>query len=47
MAALSTRLTRALKLRYPIVSAPMVLAGGGALVAAFSRAGGPGLIGGG
>jgi nitronate monooxygenase len=46
-ATLSTRLTRLLKIRYPIVSAPMAFAGGGALAAAVSRAGGLGLIGGG
>ena len=43
----ATRFTRALGLRYPIVSAPMAFAGGGALAAAVSRAGGLGLIGGG
>ena len=47
MANLSTRFTRALNLRHPIVSAPMAFAGGGALAAAVSRAGGLGLIGGG
>jgi nitronate monooxygenase len=47
MAALSTRFTRALHLRHPIVSAPMAFASGGALAAAVSRAGGLGLIGGG
>jgi nitronate monooxygenase len=47
MTLLSTRLTRALNLRHPIVSAPMAFAGGGALAAAVSRAGGLGLIGGG
>lgn len=47
MATLSTRLTRALDLRHPVVSAPMAFAGGGALAAAVSRAGGLGLIGGG
>ena len=47
MATLSTRLTRSLNLRHPIVSAPMAFAGGGALAAAVSRAGGLGLIGGG
>ncbi len=45
--ALDTRLTRALYLRHPIVSAPMAFAGGGSLAAAVSRAGGLGLIGGG
>jgi nitronate monooxygenase len=44
---LSTRLTRSLGLRCPIVSAPMAFAAGGALAAAVSRAGGLGLIGGG
>lgn len=44
---LSTRLTRVLCLRHPIVSAPMAFAAGGALAAAVSRAGGLGLIGGG
>lgn len=44
---LATRLTRALDLRHPIVSAPMAFAGGGELAAAVSRAGGLGLIGGG
>ena len=47
MNQISTRLTRALGLRHPIVSAPMAFAGGGALAAAVSRAGGLGLIGGG
>src|ERR1019366_7438813 len=47
MTAFSTRLTRALNIRYPIVSAPMTFAGGGALAAAVTRAGGLGLIGGG
>ena len=47
MATLSNRLTRALNIRYPVVSAPMAFAGGGALAAAVSRAGGLGLIGGG
>ncbi|MBE0622600.1 MAG: nitronate monooxygenase [Burkholderiales bacterium] len=47
MTALSNRLTRTLMLRHPIVSAPMAFAGGGALAAAVSRAGGLGLIGGG
>lgn len=44
---LATRLTGALGLRHPIVSAPMAFAAGGALAAAVSRAGGLGLIGGG
>ena len=47
MTTLSTRLTRVLNVRYPIVSAPMAFAGGGALAAAVTRAGGLGLIGGG
>ena len=47
MTTLSTRLTRTLNLRHPIVSAPMAFAGGGALAAAVSRTGGLGLIGGG
>jgi len=47
MPPISTRLTRALGLRHPVVSAPMAFAGGGALAAAVSRAGGLGLIGGG
>jgi nitronate monooxygenase len=47
MSMLSTRFSRALNLRYPIVSAPMAFAGGGALAAAVTRAGGLGLIGGG
>jgi nitronate monooxygenase len=47
MNTLSTRLTRALDLRHPIVSAPMAFASGGALAAAVTRAGGLGLIGGG
>jgi nitronate monooxygenase len=44
---IATRLTRTLELRHPIVSAPMAFAGGGALAAAVTRAGGLGLIGGG
>ena len=47
MTTLSTRLTLALGLTHPIVSAPMAFAAGGALAAAVSRAGGLGLIGGG
>jgi nitronate monooxygenase len=46
-ATLATRLTRALNLKHPIVSAPMAFAAGGALAAAVTRAGGLGLIGGG
>ncbi|MCO5092409.1 nitronate monooxygenase family protein [Bosea sp. (in: a-proteobacteria)] len=45
MARLATRLTRRLGIAHPILSAPMALAGGGALAAAVSRAGGLGLIG--
>lgn len=47
MTIISNRLTRALNLRHPIISAPMAFAGGGALAAAVSEAGGLGLIGGG
>lgn len=47
MSMLSNRLTEALGIRYPILSAPMAFAGGGALAGAVSRAGGLGLIGGG
>lgn len=47
MSTLATRLTRTLDVRYPIVSAPMAFAAGGALAAAVTRAGGLGLIGGG
>lgn len=46
-AVLSTRLTEQLGIAHPIISAPMALAGGGALAAAVTRAGGLGLIGGG
>lgn len=44
---LATRLTERLGIAHPILSAPMALAGGGALAAAVTRAGGLGLIGGG
>lgn len=44
---LTNRLTAALGIRYPIISAPMAFVGGGELAAAVSRAGGLGLIGGG
>ena len=44
---LDTRLTRRLRLRHPVLSAPMAGASGGALAAAVSMAGGLGLIGGG
>lgn len=47
MVSISKRLTEKLKIKYPIVSAPMAFAGGGGLAAAVSRAGGLGLIGGG
>ena len=47
MARLATRLTERLGVTHPILSAPMALAGGGALAAAVTRAGGLGLIGGG
>jgi nitronate monooxygenase len=47
MATLTNRFTRKLSIQHPIVSAPMAFAGGGALAAAVSRAGGLGLIGGG
>ena len=47
MAALSNRLTEALGIRHPILSAPMAYAAGGALAAAVTRSGGLGLIGGG
>ena len=47
MTQFSTRLSRALGTRYPILSAPMAFAAGGALAAAVTRAGGLGLIGGG
>lgn len=46
-ATIPTRLTRALGITHPIVSAPMAFAGGGVLATAVSRAGGLGLIGGG
>ena len=44
---LKTRLTERFGLDHPILSAPMARAGGGALAAAVTRAGGLGLIGGG
>ncbi|WP_420394124.1 NAD(P)H-dependent flavin oxidoreductase [Acuticoccus sp.] len=44
---IATRLTRALSIEAPILSAPMAFASGGALAAAVTRAGGLGLIGGG
>lgn len=47
MARLATRLTERLGIAHPILSAPMALAGGGALAAAVTRAGSLGLIGGG
>jgi nitronate monooxygenase len=47
MATISNRLTETLRIRHPIISAPMAFAGGGALAAAVGKAGGLGLIGGG
>ena len=47
MASISNRLTRALDITHPIISAPMAFAAGGALAASVSAAGGLGLIGGG
>ena len=47
MAGLATRLTQRFGIEHPILSAPMAGAGGGALAAAVSQAGGLGLIGGG
>lgn len=47
MSAPKNRFCQQFNLRHPIVSAPMAFAGGGALAAAVSRAGGLGLIGGG
>lgn len=44
---LATRLTDALAIRHPIISAPMAFAAGGKLASAVSSAGGLGLIGGG
>ena len=44
---IATRLTHALGIAHPILSAPMAMAAGGALAAAVTRAGGLGLIGGG
>jgi nitronate monooxygenase len=44
---MQTRLTRALGIAHPIVSAPMGFASGGRLAAAVTQAGGLGLIGGG
>jgi nitronate monooxygenase len=44
---LSTSATELLDIDYPIVSAPMDRVAGGRLAAAFSKAGGLGLIGGG
>jgi len=45
--AITTRLTRRLKIDHPILSAPMAFAAGGRLAAAVSNAGGLGFIGGG
>ncbi len=47
MARIATRLTERFGIEHPILSAPMALAGGGALAAAVTAAGGLGLIGGG
>lgn len=47
MTKLSNKLTQALNIQHPVISAPMAFAGGGELAAAVSRAGGLGLIGGG
>lgn len=47
MSVLAGPLTETLGVKYPIISAPMAFAAGGALAAAVSRAGGMGLIGGG
>jgi nitronate monooxygenase len=47
MSRLTNRLTDSLQISYPILSAPMAFAGGGALAAAVTRSGGLGLIGGG
>jgi len=47
MTRLATRLTERLGIAHPILSAPMALAGGGALAAAVTQAGGLGLVGGG
>ena len=44
---ISTRLTRRLGIRHPIVCAPMAFITGGALAAAVSNAGGIGIVGGG
>lgn len=44
---LTTRLTKYLGIKHPIIQAPMAVAGGGKLAAAVSNAGGLGLIGGG
>jgi nitronate monooxygenase len=44
---ISTRLTEALGIRHPVLSAPMALASGGRLAAAVTAAGGLGLVGGG
>jgi nitronate monooxygenase len=44
---LTTRLTKTIGLRHPIISAPMAFAAGGKLASAVSSAGGLGLIGGG
>jgi len=45
--AISTRLTERLKIRHPVICAPMDGIAGGKLAAAVSSAGGLGLLGGG
>jgi nitronate monooxygenase len=45
--AISTRLTERLKIKHPVISAPMDGIAGGQLAAAVSRAGGLGMLGGG
>lgn len=47
MTNLTTRLTKTLNIKHPVILAPMAFAGGGELAAAVTRAGGLGLIGGG
>lgn len=44
---IETRLTQRLKIKHPIIQAPMAFAAGGRLASAVTRAGGLGLIGGG
>src|SRR5262245_33812900 len=45
--SISTRLTQLLRIRHPILLAPMDVVSGGRLAAAVTRAGGFGMIGGG